>query len=126
MNLTNNHINFNEKGFNNNITFDSEEGNQWSLNTLRKYFNKKGIDFDKIKINQIYDLSIKSILTTASYEIEALDGLNHLHSNNIYEFYGFHVIIDDKLKVYLLEFNRKASTEFYNIINKVNKKYIFF
>ena len=125
MHLTNNHINFNEKGYNYNITFDSEEGNQWSLNTLRKYFNKKGIDFDKIIMNQIYDLSIKSILTTASYEIEALDGLNHLHSNNIYEFYGFDVMIDDKLKVYLLEFNRKASTEFYNIINKVNKKKIF-
>lgn len=37
-------------------------------------------------------------------------------------FYGFDVMIDDKLKVYFLEFNRKASTNFYNIINKVNKK----
>ena len=84
--LTNAHFNLNIKSYNNNITFESEEGSEWSLNTLRKYFNKKGIDFDKIIMSQIYDLSIKSILTTASYEIKALDGLNHLHSNNIYEF----------------------------------------
>ena len=35
-------------------------------------------------------------------------------------------MIDDKLKIYLLEFNRKASTEFYNVINKINKKKCLF
>ena len=123
--LTNGHQNFGVKSYNKNISFDSEEGSEWSLKTLRNYFEKRGINFNEKIMSQIYDLSIKSILLTASEEIKALDGLTHLHSNNIFEFYGIDVMFDDNLKVYLLEFNRVASTMLYNIINKVNKKKIF-
>ena len=123
--LTNGHMNFKANSYNKNISFDSEEGSEWSLKTLKNYFDKRGINFNEKIMSQIYDLSIKSILLTASDEIKALDGLTHLHSNNIFEFYGIDVMIDDNLKVYLLEYNRVASTMLYNIINKVNKKKIF-
>ena len=44
---------------------------KWSLKTLKNYFDKNEINFNEKIMSQIYDLSIKSILLTASDEIES-------------------------------------------------------
>lgn len=104
------------------INFDSEKGSEWSVSTLRKYFLKRGINFDEVIWVQIKDLVIKSQMTIQLEERKILKEFNNIKNNNLFEFYGIDVMIDDKLKVWLLEYNISPFIEMYNIINQINKK----
>jgi len=104
------------------INFDSEKGSEWSVSTLRKYFLKRGINFDEVIWAQIKDIVIKTQMTIQNEERRILKEFNNLKNNNLFQFYGIDVMIDDKLKVWLLEYNISPFIEMYNIINQINKK----
>ncbi len=119
--LTNGHVNFNQPGYNTNITLDTEEGNEWTIKTLSKHIEKEGGNWTKIW-EEIKDLSIKTILLgygeTQKIMIEEYP---NLRKNNIIHRYGFDIMIDSNFKPWLLEVNTKPAMELYNIINVYNK-----
>ena len=60
--LTNYSINKESENYQINEDFDEEEGNKWSLHTLRNHFAAKGNDFNKIW-KQIEDIMIKTVIS---------------------------------------------------------------
>ena len=119
--LTNGHVNFNQPGYNTNITLDTEEGNEWTIKTLSKHIEKEGGNWTKVW-EEIKDLSIKTILLNYG-EIQKImiEEYPNLRKNNIIHRYGFDIMIDSNFKPWLLEVNTKPAMELYNIINVYNK-----
>jgi len=120
--FTNFFVTSRSKNYIHDINFDSEKGSEWSVSTLRKYFLKRGINFDEVIWAQIKDLVIKTQMTIQLEERKILKEFNNIKNNNLFEFYGIDVMIDDNLKVWLLEYNISPFIEMYNIINQINKK----
>ena len=120
--LTNLHITGNSKNYIHDIDFDTEKGSEWSVSTLRKYFIKNNVDFDNVIWKQIKDIAIKTQMTIQKEEREVLKQFSNIKNRNLFQFYGIDVMIDDTLKVWLLEYNQSPFLELYNIINKINKK----
>jgi hypothetical protein len=120
--LTNLHITGNSKSYIHDIDFDSEKGSEWSVSTLKKYFIKNNIDFDNVIWSQVKDIAIKTQMTIQNEEMKVLKLFSNIKNRNIFQFYGIDVMLDDKLKVWLLEYNQSPFLELYNIINKINKK----
>ena len=119
--LTNNHQNFKKPGFNNNVTFDGEEGSEWTISTLGKFIERRGGNWTKMW-EEIKDISIKAIMICyGEIQKNILENYTHLRSNNLFHRYGFDVMIDNDLKPWLLEINTKPAMELYNIINVYNK-----
>ena len=120
--FTNTFVNRNSKNYIRDINFDSEKGSEWSISTLRKYFLKRRINFDEVIWTQIKDIVIKTQMTIQLEERKILKEFNNIKNNNLFEFYGIDVMIDDKLKVWLLEYNISPFLEMHNIINQINNK----
>ena len=106
--LTNMHVNIkNKKKFiypqnNSNI----EDSHFWNLETLRKYYTKKNINYDEI-YDQVKDIFIKMMFTVRQKIIKNIEEFG-LTNSNFYHLIGFDIILDENLKPYLLEANRKA------------------
>ena len=79
---------------------------KWSLTTLINYLKKtEQIDFNIIW-KKIKDLVIKTFISITDMAIEELeDDYSFLNYQNLFELYGFDVILDNKLEPYLLEMN---------------------
>ena len=119
--LTNAHQNLGKPGYNPNVTFDTEIGSEWTFKTLGKFINRNGGDWNKIW-NEIKDLSVKTIISNFDdMKNTYLNDFKQIRSNNIFHRYGFDILLDDKLKPWLLEVNIKPAMELYNIINERNK-----
>ena len=106
--LTNLHVNINNKNKfiypqnNSNI----EDSHLWNLETLKKYFTKNNINYDII-YEQVKDIFIKMIFTVRQKIINSIEKYG-LSNSNFYHLIGFDIILDENLKPYLLEANRKA------------------
>lgn len=108
MHLTNFSVNKHSKKFVSNT--DSEQdniGHKWSLGALRRWCAEQGIDDTPI-FNQIKDIVIKTLISVESNVVSAVKMLVP-HRNNCYELFGFDVLVDDKLKCWLLEVNVSPS-----------------
>ena len=105
--LTNMHINLkNKKKFiypqnNSNI----EDSHFWNLETLKKYLAKNNINYDII-YNQVKDIFIKMMFTVRQKIIKSIEEYG-LSNSNFYHLIGLDIILDENLKPYLLEANRK-------------------
>lgn len=104
--LTNMHINIKNKKFiypqnNSNI----EDSHFWNLETLRKYFTKNNINYDKV-FDQIKDIFIKMMFSVRQKIIKSIEEYG-LSNSNFYHLIGLDIILDENLKPYLLEANRK-------------------
>ena len=82
-----------------------DDSSKWSLVEYKKYFKKDINSFNKIW-KQIGDIVIKTILTVFEYNCREMSGNKN---NNLFEIYGFDILIDESLRAWLLEVNVNPS-----------------
>ena len=84
-----------------------DDSSKWSLVEYRNYFKKEGKDKDLEKIwKQIEDIVIKTMINVTEVNSRDLSGNKN---NNVFELYGFDILVDEKFKVWLLEVNVNPS-----------------
>jgi len=108
--LTNTHINVRNKKRKNKFVM--------SLNDTKAYIEKSyNIEFSKIW-NDINDLIIKTLISIRQIKFDRKKKYN-LKSNNLYQLFGFDVIVDSNFKPWLLEVNTLPNL---SIIERSQKK----
>ena len=118
---------FNEKNkekFGTNEEPDAEEGNEWTVKTLKRHLLNKGKDVNKI-FEDIKDVIAKTIISIRDKELNIkMKNFGILH-NTFYEIYGFDILIDTNDKPWLIEVNYNPSLESYSMIDKVVKTSVY-
>ena len=106
--ITNIHVNKKNKGyFYPKNSEDIESSNLWNLSTLKNYYLKNNLDYDKL-IEEVKDIFIKMVFSVRSKLIKKINEYD-MSSANFYHLIGFDIILDENLKPYLLEANRRGS-----------------
>ena len=82
-----------------------DDASKWSLVEYRNYFKKDINSFEKIW-KQIEDIVIKTMLIVSEENCRELSGNKN---NNLFELYGFDILIDESFKAWLLEVNVNPS-----------------
>ena len=77
---------------------NDEKGTEWRLGLFEKYCNKNNINFTII-IEQIKDIMIKNFIPIA----EKIVKNNEFYNDNDFQIIEFDFIIDEKLKIFLME-----------------------
>jgi len=107
--LTNYSINKDAKNFVENKQVEADNvGHKWSLSALNKHLKCVGLDVE-LMWSRIDDLIMKTLLSaepTISAKTRELT-----QGRNCFEIYGFDVLVDDKLKPWLLEVNLSPSMQ---------------
>uniref|UniRef100_A0AAV2JHP7 Tubulin--tyrosine ligase-like protein 5 n=1 Tax=Knipowitschia caucasica TaxID=637954 RepID=A0AAV2JHP7_KNICA len=108
MHLTNYSVNKKSSDY---VSCDDPEvedyGNKWSLSAVLRYLKQGGKD-TSLLMRQVEDLIIKALLS-AEPQISAACKMFVPYKTNCFELYGFDVLIDTKLKPWLLEVNLSPS-----------------
>ena len=86
---------------------EDDEGSKWSLNALWKHFRTAGIDPKEVK-KKMDDVIIKTFISGEAKMNEAFQKIVK-HQTNCFQIFGFDLLIDDALKVWLLEVNLSSS-----------------
>ena len=97
-----------------------EDSNLWNLNTLRNYCERNGVNYTKI-FNEVADIFIKAIISVRK-KIKDDFMKNNMEFSNFYHLIGFDIILDDKLRPYLLEMNRVSG---FRDNNDAEKYYVY-
>ena len=106
MHLTNYSVNKKSEKFVANVDSDrDDEGSKWSLTALWKYLEKEGHDVVKLKV-QIRDLLVKTLIAA---EHSITSKVNMAGRPSCFELFGFDVLLDNKLKPWLIEVNVACS-----------------
>ena len=106
--LTNVHVNKkNKKIYKKAHDADTEEGSKWSLQVYQNYCKKNGIDFHKIW-EQMADIAIKSILAVRDLFLSDIEK-NGTKDRNHFKLFGYDYLVDENLKVHLIEINSRPS-----------------
>ncbi|XP_077412739.1 tubulin polyglutamylase TTLL5 isoform X2 [Vanacampus margaritifer] len=82
-------------------------GNKWSMSAVLRYLKEDGKDTTRL-MRQVEDVIIKAVLS-AQLQISTACKTFVPHETNCFELYGFDVLIDSKLKPWLLEVNLSPS-----------------
>ena len=108
MHLTNYSVNKNSSNFDKNISSeDNFTGSKWTLKAYRKYFKENNLDFETLW-KKISDIVTKAIICAGDQTISTVKKLT-THTNNLFELYGFDILIDENLNPCLLEINLNPS-----------------
>ena len=105
--LTNYSINKTSLNFVQNDSVSDELGEKWTLFTLKNYFKKNNLDFDKVW-EKIKDIIVKIILSVTDIAIPTIKPFK-LSSGNLFELYGVDILLDDTLNPWLMEVNLNPS-----------------
>ncbi|XP_069792027.1 tubulin monoglutamylase TTLL4 isoform X2 [Narcine bancroftii] len=84
------------------------QGHKWSLKALWLYLNQKGMKTEQLR-EQMKDVIIKTIIASESY----VNSQMNLYVRNRYtchELFGFDIMLDENLKMWVLEVNISPST----------------
>jgi tubulin polyglutamylase TTLL4 len=81
----------------------SEDTSKWSYNQLRSKLISLGADWEEVD-SDIKDVLIKAVLSVEPLIVHQMN-LYTKHKNICFELYGFDIILDSKLKPWLLEVN---------------------
>lgn len=105
--LTNYAVNKDSETFQQNTDPGEFQGHKWSLRTFWKYLETAGCNWSALweKIKMIV---VKTIICAHSEVLESFNQHN-LSSYNCYKLFGIDILIDDKLKPWLLELNNYPS-----------------
>jgi tubulin polyglutamylase TTLL5 len=108
MHLTNYSINKKSEKFvqTNNLQND-DAGNKWSLEAFCQYLELANTDMH-LFWGQIYDVILKSFLSCEPAIYQATKQ-NCLYNSNSFELFGYDILIDSKLKPWLVEVNLSPS-----------------
>ncbi|XP_040563399.1 tubulin monoglutamylase TTLL4 [Lepeophtheirus salmonis] len=107
MHLTNYSINKNSSSYLPNEDAEVRQGHKWTLASLWDYFKENGIDHNVVW-GRIKDLVIKTFISAEDqmYRRYRTNVSNHYST---YELFGFDVLLDAKLKPWLIEVNISPS-----------------
>jgi hypothetical protein len=121
--LTNTAINVHNKKYINPKSNIDEKANKWNLLTYRQYLKKKNINVDEI-FAKIEDIIIKTIIAGQRHIIDTSKSLN-LNDRNMFNIFGFDIILDNKFIPHLLEVNTRPFMKEYNKYDKIIKSNLF-
>lgn len=85
----------------------SELSSKWNLLQLKTQFDKMGLDFKATK-HRIKDVIIKTLISVEPHIVNT-QSRSTKHRNVCFEIYGFDILLDSKLKPWLLEVNISPS-----------------
>jgi len=105
--LTNYSINKNSSTYQANEDSESRSGHKWTLSSLWSHFAETGVDAKPV-VDSIKDLIIKTIVS-AEHSMHAVYRPNLSSHYCGYELFGFDVLLDSKLKPWLIEVNISPS-----------------
>ena len=89
------------------VDADSDEGSKWSLQVYENYCKENNIDYKHIR-QQMADIAIKSILSVLNQFYDRIKEYGTMDRNH-FKLFGFDYLLDDNLKVHLLEINDRPS-----------------
>jgi len=87
--------------------FAQEDSSKWSYSQLKNKLISLGHDWEKID-SEIKDVIIKTIISVEPQIVHQMN-INTKHKNVCFELYGFDVLLDSKLKPWILEVNVSPS-----------------
>merc|ERR550519_102943 len=105
--LTNYSINKNSASYLPNEDSDVRQGHKWTLKSLWRHFDEEGIDHSEIW-EKIKDLINKTIIS-AENPMATLFQQNVSSMYSCYELFGFDILLDSRLKPWLIEVNISPS-----------------
>ena len=106
--LTNYSINKTSEKFEANDSVDKEFGDKWTLHTLKHYFEKNNLDFDKVW-EKIKDIIVKVVISVSDIAMPLIKQFNLKSSCNLFELYGVDILLDETLNPWLMEVNLNPS-----------------
>ncbi len=102
---------------------DNEFGKVICLSELKKWFKERKLHFSKIK-RKIRDIIIKTFISIADKGIQQIKEIN-INSGNLFELFGVDIILDNKLRPWLLEINLNPNLNCSSFIeDKIKSKLI--
>lgn len=107
MHLTNYSVNKKNSEYQANSDDKACQGHKWALKALWQYLGERGVNtaliWEKIK-----DIVVKTIITSEPYVFSLLN-MNVRTAYSCHELFGFDIMLDEKLKPWLLEVNISPS-----------------
>jgi hypothetical protein len=89
------------------VNADTDEGSKWSLQVYEDYCKKNNINYSQIR-KQMGDIAIKSVISVLDQFLEEIKE-NGTRDRNHFKLLGFDYLVDENLKVHLLEINDRPS-----------------
>jgi tubulin polyglutamylase TTLL4 len=106
--LTNYSVNKKSDEYISNQSIDDDgEGHKWSLHAFEDYCKGQGINFEQVMEN-VKSIIIKSMIS-AEDPIASNTNRYVPHRGNIFELFGFDILLDHKLKPWVIEVNVSPS-----------------
>uniref|UniRef100_UPI00358E9F74 tubulin monoglutamylase TTLL4-like isoform X2 n=1 Tax=Myxine glutinosa TaxID=7769 RepID=UPI00358E9F74 len=107
MHLTNYSVNRHNSAYEVNLDRNACSGHKWALKALWNYLNEQAVDTTSLW-EQIKDIVMKTIMVSEAVVNTHMEQFVQ-HQSSCHELFGFDIMLDEKLKPWLLEVNISPS-----------------